>query len=143
MKIYFDFYPEKKLMLQKYTGRIDKPFFIAYLKYLSENFDLSTIEKNFVDFRHCEPVYSPEEVIDVTQFRLANLKIGLQCTTVMLNNSPSTTVASTMYKKQVEQNDQTYEICSTLSKGINILNLPVSETQLEDLFQSLKFTFPH
>ncbi len=141
MEIQFDFISEKKLLLQRFLGNIDRPFLIRFMNHLNSNYDLSDIHRILIDVRHCKPVYNSEDVQLVSEFRIKQIHLPEKVVTIILSDSPETTVFSILYERITHSVHNRYEVCSTTARAVSVLYGLFTEQELEQQLKVLKHQF--
>jgi hypothetical protein len=142
MEIQFDLVSEDHLLIQKYVGAIDRKFLLGFLQYLSSEFNLTNINKILIDVRECNPVFDNNDISLISNFRKENIKLANNVLTVILAQSPKTTVFSIIYNALTQNTNNTYEVCSTTEKAISFLNLDYATDEMEMKIELLKNKFP-
>lgn len=140
MKIYFEFFEEQNLLVQKFKGEWDLNTLIDYHHFLVKQKQLGSIKKIFTDFRGVSllPVHNDLLLI-------ANLRDDFHKNIdriVHLLDLPDSTAMSMLYSDILTKKGHKSFTCSTIKLGLKILELDYSENQLEAIFDNLNNKFP-
>ncbi|MBL4938920.1 MAG: hypothetical protein JKY16_01290 [Lutibacter sp.] len=136
MIIQFKIFREKNLIVQKISGDWDTNTYLSYLNFITKDSNYKHLDKIFTDFRKANliKVYDELESLVNVKFNLVTNKFS----TVHLLSTPSSTVISHLYGELANKKGHNYNYCTTIEQGINLLELNITNLEMEKILKTLK-----
>ena len=132
MKSELKFFCNLNLGLFKFNGNIEVNDILSLLIKAYKSKEFKTTTHTLLDFRQCSfEVSDVMKLISlVEEFKLINKNVK----SALLVNEPKVTALTLLFKNHLNIPEKLIEVNSTLSHTIKVLNLSVSEEELEKMF---------
>ena len=140
MKIYFQFFEEKNLLIHKFVGDWSTQDYENYVKYTLTEFNEKNVKCILSDLRAVDLTNAIKDVGNIVRIRDIILKTDY--INIQLVTSPTSTAASQIYRIKLKEIGENYYYCSTLNRVIELIKTEQSEAELEYLLNNLEFEFP-
>jgi hypothetical protein len=123
---------DKGLLLQEYSGEIEKNDLAKYFTELYNNPDYLIVTTIFSDFSNAIVAFSDEEIVEIAYFILTYAPKVKQIKNAIFVNEPLVTAYSLLYKEIMKEMPlYTCRIFSTFREAAYFLNF--EETELKNL----------
>jgi hypothetical protein len=139
MKIYYEFFENKSLLIQKFIGVWSIEQYERYMDMASNIPEIICLQKILTDFRD---IIINSEVSDIDNLiRIRNKIQNNNYINIHLVCDPISTVTAYLYQEKLNQKGHLYKYCSTISQAIKLLEIDVTEIILESKIKNLKNQF--
>jgi DNA-binding protein len=139
MKIYFQFFEDKNLLIHKFVGDWSTQDYENYVKATLTEFNEKNVKCILSDLRAVDLTNAIKDVDNLVRIRDIILKTDY--INIHLVTSPTSTAASQIYRIKLKEIGKNYYYCSTLNRVIELIKIEQSEAELEYLLNNLKFEF--
>lgn len=137
-------FEQEKLVIIKYSGRIDEEFLISFMEFLYSNVNRDTLEKALIDFRDAEMDFNIDALKYIVSLRIQKYSEGFthKLNSVYLIQEAKATAFTTLYAKAMPQSHIKVNICSTMEYALRLLFLNITATEVEQRILKLSTVFP-
>ena len=136
MIIYHQFIENENLLIQKASGEWSTEYYIKYVDTVFRNKKMTDVKKVFTDFRfiNLEKAFKDLDFI----ISLRENMVNLNYLSVVLVNSPTTTVVTHLYQKETISKGFNQNYCTTMQKALDLLDLDINEIEMENLLKKME-----
>ncbi len=139
--ITYEFFLEVKLTVIKFSGKIDKKSLMSFLDFLFHKKETTEVSKALLDYRDSILDIPINELGDIVKLRLDNSDAMEKVQTIHLVNSSYETAFTTLFSQQIPKKIADIAVCSTLSRAIELLDINLSLSEMENQLENLKFSY--
>lgn len=136
MKVYYKFIEEQNLLVQKVIGDWDTNLMINFHHFLMEQKEIEFVKNIFTDFRGVSLLSVYEDLVRISKLREQFHKNINKI--VHLLDLPDSTAMSMLYSDLLKKNGHSSFSCSTIKKGLYILELRYTVDEMEFIFKNLE-----
>ncbi|MBN1599384.1 MAG: hypothetical protein JW894_13910 [Bacteroidales bacterium] len=132
MKIKYQIFKDKNLLVLKYLGNYSVDHFRKFALQLIQEPEWKYVEKVLADYRETNPEAAVDKLEEIAKIRREIIRKDVLV--VFLVDKPSSTVPIHLYVEDLPDNNK---YCSTLSRAIELLKIKESVNHLEDILKNL------
>lgn len=136
MIIYHQFIEDKNLLIQKATGEWSTASYIKYANTVLKDEKIVNVKKIFSDFRELNLEKAFKDIDFLLELRERMTKLNYL--SVVLVSSPSSTAVTHLYQAKVNAKGFDQNYCSTMKKALSLLNIAISENEMEALLKEIE-----
>lgn len=144
MKILHQYFDDGRFLIQKFSGEWSFERYEQYVTMGSIIFEVKNTRKILTDLREVSyPLQKGMLNQDLNRIlSIRNLLPERNFLNVHLVTSPILTIISDLYQAKYATDSQSkYKYCSTIGLARQYLNVPYTESELEEMILTLKFQF--
>lgn len=140
MKFKYRIIPEKKLIVERYSGEIGVRDLLKFQSLLGRDDDYSADYNELYDLRDAEFIFNWSEISIIVHFLQNNVRLLGQRRIVHLTNSPSHVANSLLFQSAAESLPMEIKTVSTLETAISYLHTQKSDIFfIESILEDLKW----
>lgn len=133
---------EGKFLVVKLSERVDKKTLSLFMEYLFHQKELVPgIKKVLMDYREAVMDIKMADLDEIARLRVAYSDVLKNIQTAHLVATAHQTAFTTLFSEKVPKTVSDIGICSTLGRAIQLLDINISERELEEQIQSLAFSY--
>lgn len=140
--ITYEFLLDNELLLVKISGAVDKGKMLSFLKFLFDKKEMIHLSKAIMDFRTTKFNFSTKDLEEIVELRKGSSDLLGKIQTVHMVSTSFETAYIILFAKQIPQRMADIEVCSTVKRSIQYLNIDITEQNLENYLENLAFSYP-
>lgn len=142
--IRYELIDEKRILLVKYFGTINKRMLISFIEYMESREDIGSLIEIISDFRDSRIFIRLNELELLAKARISHIPNLMKMKDIFLVSSPTNTALVTWLSKCYQTGFPSVKICSTIDYCRSFSTTLYSSLELDNKLNRLKFKFnPH
>ena len=139
MKMSYQFIEDYNLLIQKGSGEWSTEHYIKYIDTILNNKKMVNVTKIFSDLRNINLEKAFQDINLLADLR--DKIINLDYTNVHIVSNPISTAIAHLYQDKLISKGFNYNYCSTVKTALILLNLDISENEMEALLNKIENQF--
>ncbi len=144
MDFYYRFFENDTLLIQKFVGEWSTPDYEKYINFSAKLENVKHLKKILTDLTDVTLKHMKynELILEIGNLIKIRDKItNTEYLNVFRVSAPNLTVVTQLYQSIQVKKGLNYEFCSTFEQAIKLLDITYTESQLENLINSLDNKF--
>lgn len=144
MDFYYRFFENDTLLIQKFVGEWSTPDYEKYINFSAKPENVKHLKKILTDLTDVTLKHMKynELILEIGNLIKIRDKItNTEYLNVFRVSAPNLTVVTQLYQSIQVKKGLNYEFCSTFEQAIKLLDITYTESQLENLINSLDNKF--
>jgi hypothetical protein len=139
MKIYYEFFEDQNLLIQKFLGDWSTEIYEKYIEVSLKTIDINKIEKILTDMRQVN--LKPAADDEAKLIGIRNAIPNKHFINIYLVENPLTTAMSHIYQEKLMAAGLKYNYCSTMEQALKLLDLDIDVHEMEQRIKTIQHQY--